>query len=223
MKRPFIAISPVFEEKTGFLKTDGISLCTDYSDAVWAAGGEPVVLPLCSTDVSRYDGLLLTGGGDIDPKLYGEELDPHSRLECERRENFEMKLLESAVKANIPVFGICRGMQVINVYFGGKMIQDIPSIRPSELTHMRLDDPKGFAHAVVFNDGSTHMVTSRHHQAVDTVPECFSVEAKATDGIIEMIKHKDHKYVVGVQWHPESTSDDALTKKLFSDFVEACK
>ena len=218
MSKPLIAVTPAYDEKTGMM-----TLNSDYTDAVIRAGGEPVILTFGSDDLSRYDGLLLTGGGDRDPALFGKPLNPHARLEGERRDSYEIKLLKNASEADMPIFGICRGMQMMNVFFGGTMFQHIPEEAPSDVQHLYLDPPKSHAHSIIFYDGSEAMVTSRHHQAVDFVPECLSVEAKAPDGIVEMIRHKSLKYALGVQWHPESTPKDELTVKLFADFVNACK
>jgi putative glutamine amidotransferase len=217
----------------------GITRCSrvdDYVESVKRAGGEPVVLeptddPVRSLD--RVDALLLSGGLDIDPAQYGEA--PHPATEVDAaRDAFEIPLSRGAVARDMPVFAICRGVQVLNVAAGGTLIQDIPSTVPSELAHS-IDVPKDhLAHAVRVTPGSRLAaslgpctpreicaVNSRHHQAVGQVAPSFVVSAVSEDGVVEAIERPESTFCVGVQWHPENFWRTGEFAGLFAEFVAA--
>ena len=241
MKRPIIGISctqvQYVTEGDQFWGTSADGIHEFYAKSVIEAGGLPMLLPITLNDdvinqmIGAIDGLLLTGGPDLDPLLYGEA--PHRNLGFVYydRDAFDMRLVKAAVNANIPILGICRGCQVINVAFGGTLYQDLPSQCEGVHAHSLNSDPKTPGHYVdIVQDsllasiyGETACVNSLHHQAVKDVAPDFFVAAKAKDGVIECIQHKE-RFILGVQWHPEWLSrldDKAL--KIFEAFVEAAK
>lgn len=176
-----------------------------YASAVYAAGGLPVHLPLDVEPhewVGQLDALLLTGGADVDPSRYGAE-NVASTTEP-RRDEIEFALLGSALEEGLPVLGICRGFQLVNVHHGGTLHQDVPP-------HARHDqEPAGSVHTVEFVEGSrlhglfggSLAVNSLHHQAVDRLGAGLSATGIADDGTIEGIEH-EHGNLLAVQWHPE--------------------
>jgi len=221
----------------------GVTPCSrvdDYVESVKRAGGEPVVLSNSDDPnavLDRVDGILLTGGLDVDPALYGEA--PHPTTEAApERDRFEIPLSREAVKRDVPLFAICRGVQVLNVAEGGTLVQDIPSSVESELNHS-IDLPKNeIAHDVAITPdtrlaaaltarlmtppaGAMCAVNSRHHQAVGAVAPSFIVSAVSPDGVVEAIEKADATFVVGVQWHPENFWRTGEFRGLFEAFVAA--
>jgi putative glutamine amidotransferase len=219
----------------------GITPCSrvdDYVESIRRAGGEPRVLDN-SDDPDRVlrevDGLVLTGGLDVDPLLYGET--PHeTTATAPERDQFEIPLSRAAVALDIPVLAICRGVQVLNVASGGTLVQDIPSAITSDLNHS-IEVPKDHcAHPVRVERGTqlakalgrcadleTCPVNSRHHQSVGRVAPGFITAAVSSDGIIEAIERPDAAFCVGVQWHPENFWRTGEFSGLFSRFVEAAR
>lgn len=178
-----------------------------YSQMVAAHGGLPVQLPMAlhaETTVARLDGLVLTGGADIDPARYDAPLDPATgRFEPER-DTFELEVLRAARRHGIPVLGICRGCQLINVAFGGSLHQHVEA-------HARFaEDPASIAHEIRIAPnselarahGTVVGVNSLHHQALDRIGEDLVVTGWSDDGIAEAIEHRNEA-IVAVQWHPE--------------------
>ena len=217
----------------------GVTPCArlgDYLESVKRAGGDPVVLKNSDNPadvLARIDGLLLTGGADVDPALYGQ--DPHERTEVDvERDRFEVPLARAALTAQAPVLAICRGVQVLNVAAGGTLVQDLPSLAASDLQHA-IDVPKNHpAHTVRIEPGTrlagviggagpidACVVNSRHHQAVDAVAPEFIVSAVSPDGVIEAIERPGSPYCVGVQWHPENFWRTGEFDGLFRSFIEA--
>jgi putative glutamine amidotransferase len=208
----------------------------DYLESVKRAGGEPVVLAN-SDDPSQaldgVDGLLLTGGLDVDPARYGET--PHPTTEpAPDRDAFEIPLSREAVKRDVPLLAICRGVQVLNVAEGGTLIQDLPSEHPSQVPHSITQPKNAIAHDVAIGPGSRLAsllpgstsravcdVNSRHHQAVDKVAPGFVVSAVSPDGVVEAIERPASTFCVGVQWHPENFWRTGEFDELFRDFVTA--
>lgn len=212
-----------------------------YADAIFAGGGIPIILPLIAAPEylervwPMLDGLVLSGCySDLDPKLYGEA--PHPKLGpvSDRRDQFDWLLLARAHEERMPIFGICRGFQSLNVFRGGKLIQDLPSQQPSHVEHDPEEDPsKPFAHMVriapstLLNHAQQEtqtQVNSLHHQAVREPGKGLRVIAWAEDGVIEAVQNEDlaEHYVLGVQWHPERTHEmDEFSLQLFKDFVQA--
>lgn len=232
-RKPVIGITAVasFDEKMH-------SQRVTYAQAVWAAGGEAVLLPCnpdksnCGQIVSMLDGLLAPGGHDIDPALFGEEVLDECGGFSRYEDEYDMELIKEAVKQGKPVLGICRGMQVINVLYGGTLYQDIPSQYSKELVHTRIHPVQENFHTVDIEEGSylakilgetrNVKVNSSHHQAVKDVAEGFKVTAKAPDGVIEAMENEDAS-ILCVQWHPERMQDMEMYRKLMKDFVDRCR
>ncbi len=210
---------------------------------VWAierAGGVPLILPVTREPevIARYlgvvDGLLLSGGVDVHPDHYGH--DPHEFLGDvdHDRDATEMPLIRAALEQDVPIFAICRGIQALNVALGGTLYQDLPSELASEIIHAQ--DKHDLArhetcHAIAIEPhtriadivgGKTMRVNSFHHQALRDVAEPLIVTATASDTVIEAVESGRHRYVLGVQFHPEETAaHDVASQKLFDRFVEA--
>lgn len=205
----------------------------DYIHGVTAAGGIPVILaPLSGIEQSeilgRLDGLILTGGLDIDPVMYDQEPHPKTRAVTLQRDEFEMSLVSSALEMDKPVLGICRGMQMMNLAMGGNMLQDIPDQVKTTIRHNDPERPRNaIAHTVKISEDS-HLyritqttelhVNSFHHQAVFELGKNVIKTAEAEDGVIEAIEIQDRQFAVGVQWHPESLWD---SKQEFFEFFNA--
>ena len=194
-------------------ETNRVSVKTTYVDAVAAAGNMPLVLPAqtnraaVSRTLASVDMLLLCGGEDVEPCRYGTEPSPLLGEVNRRRDAWEFLLLDEAVKRRLPVFGICRGCQLINVYFGGTLWQDLPSERPGEVVHRG----KRAFHDIQIVAGSrlacslglnSSRVNTIHHQAVRDLAPGFRAVAFAADGVVEAIEGEGLP-VVGVQFHPE--------------------
>jgi putative glutamine amidotransferase len=185
--------------------------------------------------LARVDALLLTGGADVDPTLYGET--PHATFESAEagRDAFEIALSRAAVKSGMPVLAICRGMQVLNVAMGGTLIQDIPSEVAGALEHSVPEPRFAIAHEVWvargtrlstlladhMEDGETCHVNSRHHQAVKMAAPGFDVTATAPDGVAEAMEQEGAPFCIAVQWHPENFWRTGEFRALFHGLVEA--
>lgn len=206
-----------------------------YIDTVQNADATPVVLPVGSADdaktmVDVLDALILTGGHDVDPKLYGEEPHQNLTLTFPKRDAFDFALYEAALEKGIPVLGVCRGMQLINVYHGGSLYQDLPAQYESELIlHVQKAPFETALHGVTIAEGS-HLydmlgsqtrVNTLHHQAIKNLGNGLKAVAHSQDGIIEAIEPLDPNVdMLAVQWHPEiMANNDDDTKKLFKHFV----
>lgn len=214
--RPIIGI-------TGNYGTKGCELAQGYYESVLQAGGIPLVLPpytdaeaLCQT-LDRVDGILLSGGGDINPLLLGEEPIPGLHGICPQRDEMELQLVREAYNHQIPMLGICRGIQTLVAALGGTIYQDL-NTQYSEAPLVKHDqdlDRAYASHTVKVEAGSTLAslfpeavekglpVNSFHHQAVHTPGPLLRVSAKATDGVIEAVESNEFKSIIGVQWHPE--------------------
>ncbi len=228
-RKPLIGLTGRIERQGPSL----LSLRQAYSNAVFEAGGMPVVLPVIEGEdfqewIACLDGLILTGGEDINPLNYVSP--PHPRLgRCDMaRDKFEIGLVKAWLETGKPLLGICRGIQTLQVAIGGKLIQDIPSEIPSAWKHSQSAPREEPLHEVFIEEDSLLArlletsgllrVNSFHHQSVTEPVEGFRISARAGDGIIEGIEAADGRTVLGVQWHPEEMNDPAQ-KKMFLNFV----
>jgi putative glutamine amidotransferase len=223
--------------------TIGITRCgslDDYVASIEHSGGRARVLEVTESPkkvLEEIHGLLLTGGGDVDPVFYGEDGDPSIQDAEPGRDEFEIDLARRAIEANLPVLAICRGAQVLNVAAGGSLVQDIPSAVETDLPHT-VERPKNeIAHDVSVTPGSrlervlgtavstahTCRVNSRHHQSVGRVGRSLTPSATAPDGVIEAIEAPSADYCIGVQWHPENFWRTGEFKSLFDSFVETAR
>ena len=210
-------------------------MCTmDYTRAVHAAGGIPVNLTVISDadyaiDVlEKLDGVIMAGGPDISPELYGEKKEDFCGVTVPWLDEFELLLLEHAVDMRIPVLGICRGLQLINVFFGGTLYQDIYTQREDSLKHSGYKKKTDIAHEVTLTspqllkifEKKSLKVNSFHHQAVKTLAPGLTPAAFSPDGYIEAFE-KDN--ITAVQWHPEMMYEVFIEQlKLFRVFHESC-
>ncbi len=198
----------------------------DYVEGVAEAGGMPVVLPplgdhrVVEALLEGLDGLLLSGGSDLDPSYYGEEAVPELGITVPERDAFEMSLMEHALRRGLPILGICRGMQVLNVALGGTLFQDLPSqMDHAVLLGHRQETPKWEPTHEVEVDGGSQVaeimgtgelkVNSYHHQAVKDLASGLVAVAHAPDGVVEAVEWGDlsQRWLVGVQWHAEAMRD----------------
>ncbi len=232
--KPLIGITSEFIPSTLMGRPwNSDSLLTGYSQGIADAGGAPVLLPQAQPETAestlrRLDGLILSGGNDdIPASVLGEEQHPASIPLPMERWNSECLWLETGLKLNKPILGICLGMQVMNVAAGGKLIQDIPDQCPGAGIHG--EESRMFSHDVEVIDG-THLarlaptspiaITSSHHQAIRDVPPGYRLAARSADGIIEAIEIPEREFVIGVQWHPER--DPSPPNWLLLGFVKHC-
>ena len=224
--KPLILVSPDLERrptKRGPLLD--VVVDQPYTDRVLASGGIPVVVPpgLSAHDVellvARCDGLLLTGGDfDVDPALFGEAPVPQLGALKPERTRLELALLDAAVRRRLPVLGICGGLQLMNVARGGSLWQDLPSQRPSSVSHSQTQTKDLAGHDVDVVAGTrlaalcgagTLGVNSTHHQGIKAVGAGLVVAAVAVDGLVEAVEDPGAGFFVGVQWHPESMHEEA--------------
>jgi len=211
-------VETVAERPLGkFVRTD-----FDYVDGVAGAGGVPVVLPPVGDEgtaeavVSSLDGLLLSGGSDLDPGYYGESPVPELGPTIPERDAFEMALVGVALRRGMPVFGICRGMQVLNVALGGTLYQDLPSQWDGDVLKHRQDTPKWQpTHEVEVREGSyvagvmgrkVVKVNSYHHQGIKDLADGLVATGRSSDGLVEAVEAEDlsEGWLLGVQWHAEA-------------------
>lgn len=182
--------------------------------------------------VTGVHGVLLAGGRDVDPSLYGEDLQPSCDLAGTTRDAFELAVARQCLATGLPLLAICRGLQVLNVAAGGSLIQDLPSQVPGALLHAVTETPTTIAHTLEIFEG-THLarardagmsseVNSRHHQAAKALGTGLIVSAHAPDGLVEGLEAPDHPFCVGVQWHPENFWETGEFKPLFDLFATAC-
>lgn len=213
-----------------------LALGLDYPIAVAAGGGIPVVLPphldLAREMVGRLDGLILSGGPDLDPALYAAPPNEHLGPTEPATDRWELSLLQAALDRGIPVLAICRGMQLLNVAYGGTLWQDIPSelgvgekhrqtARGSEVTHTVTVDA-GTQLATLTRPGPVD-VNSFHHQAVRNLGAGLRVTARDEDGVVEAVEDPARPFVVGVQWHAESLFTRPEHAGLIRGLVEAAR
>jgi putative glutamine amidotransferase len=182
-----------------------------------------------------FDGIVLGGGCDVDPRRYGQSPRAGARLELDSdRDETDLALFDKAWREGVPVLGICRGLQVINVALGGTLVQDIPTERPSEVIHQRSPRQKmRLDHEVEISPGtrlaeiagaSRFAVNSRHHQAILKAAPGVKVSATAPDGLIEAVEYEaGDRWLLAVQWHPENLAGDRVSRALFGEFARSVR
>ncbi len=242
--RPLIGVTPLWDEER-----QSVWMLPDYLEGIQQAGGVPVVLPFDSSPaaidemVERFDGFLFTGGPDVSPALYGQDDMGGQIKTCPRRDELEVPLLKKAVAVGKPIFGICRGLQLINAVLGGTLYRDLPSEHPSEIVH-RQAKPYGRDTHTVFLQGPLRElladltglpaggvaaeailpVNTLHHQAVRELAPGVEPMAVTPDGLIEAFYAPGARFLWAVQWHPEYLfRNDAASRRLFARFVAACR
>lgn len=206
-----------------------------YVEAVRLAGGLPVLLPPGEPDpaaiLNVVDGLIFTGGGDIDPATYNGDLHPTIARVDPQRDAFELTLARLVLNTDIPVLGICRGLEVLVVTSGGTLVSHIPDEYGEVVEHTK-DRIHTSEHRVQIMPesrlatmiGTTEAtIVSWHHQAARTVPPGWRVTAYAADGLIEALEHDHHPWAIAVQWHPELSLNDPLQQRLFQALVKAAR
>jgi len=209
-----------------------------YVDCVVRAGGTPVLLPSVAEgafadELPRVlDGVLVAGGDDADPRMYGQE--PHPKLGPvdQLKGDFESRLVRAALEAELPLLGICGGLQMLNVVCGGTLHQDIAVCTGSTIQHNRTPAEQEPRHSISVTPGTrlhaivgTHelQVNSSHHQAIDALGDGLVAAAHASDGLVEAIERPGEPFALGVQWHPERLApEDPASQRLFDAFVDAC-
>ena len=233
-RMPLIAMTPMYNAQE-----EKYTLKGAYMQMLEGLGALPVIMPLTTDEavLDRYldlcDGLLLSGGADIDPVHYGEVNEGLCGSISPLRDEVELKLCRMAVDRDMPVLGICRGHQVLNVALGGTMYQDLKVQQGTAFEHMVPDPVGGLVHEVAIVPGSplaelqgaeSMMVNSRHHQAIRDVAPGLVVQATSPDGVIESVYLPGKRFVWGVQWHPESVWEiSAENRKIAEAFLQAAK
>jgi len=226
--RPVIGITTYAQDASwGVWKLPAALIPLDYVDAVERAGGRPVLIPPSEEGVGEtldtLDGIVFSGGADLDPARYGADPHPETDTPQARRDAGEMALLEAALERDLPTLAICRGFQLLNVARGGDLVQHLPDEVGTD-EHKKV--PGVFAqHPVEVKDGSKLAsivgarsdVTSHHHQGIGRVGEGLVETAWAADGTLEGVEDPSRSFLVGVQWHPEAGEDDALFENLVQE------
>ncbi len=210
---------------------------SEYSQAIQYCGGAPLIIPeaqdsnTLSTIMDRIDGLILSGGPDIHPRFYGEDVLPGLGEVDEDLDRMELEAARIALQKGLPILGICRGIQTLNVSQGGTLYQDISTQVPESINHVPKVDKGSLTHWVRIETNTLlHKILRRaeirtngkHHQAIKKPAPGLIVSARTRDGIIEAVEDPLKKFVLGVQWHPEGTwKKDLHSKRLFQAFVRA--
>ncbi len=231
---PLIGLTLDSEDPGGYSNQPWYALRQNYFTSLRRAGGLPVALPHEPDDVASYldrlDGIVVTGGAfDVDPALFGADERHKTVVLKARRTEFELALCRAAHDRDLPVLGICGGQQLMNVAFGGSLIQHIPAAKPNALAHEQPNPRDEPGHSVDVAPGTllrrivgvdAMPVNSAHHQAVDAVAPGLIVDAVAPDGVIEGIEDPGQRFCLGVQWHPEYTISEG-DSRIFDAFVAA--
>ena len=215
------------------------TLQNTYTKAIEESGGAPLLLPYVEKDesieafVDICDGFLFTGGADVDPHRYGEEVKPTCHAVQKYRDDIEFRAFKKIYETKRPIMAICRGAQLVNAALGGTLHQDIPTEIIPCIPHRQTEPKDSHSHEVNVIDGTPLKIlansnrvriNSFHHQALKTLGDGITVMATADDGVIEAVYSTKHPYLRAYQWHPERLLEaDELNRAVFGDFIDACK
>jgi len=226
--KPIIGITTDYENKSKeYSKYPWFAIRENYIKSCEKYGANCIILPISKDimELNFLDGLVITGGNfDINPKYFGQKINTKKIKLKSERTNYEMRLLKKFYRLNKPILGICGGAQLINVFDGGSLIQDIKTNikheqpNPRNETSHKIEIIKGTYLNEIFKR-KTSKVNSAHHQAVDRIGKNLKINAISKDGIIEAFKHKLHTYCVGIQWHPEFLITK-LDETIIKDFIK---
>lgn len=239
MKKPIIGITSAYEKEEGLRNYHRTTVSIDYTKAVVKGGGIPLVIPvtedreIIKDQIALLDGLLLSGGTDLNPFLYGEDFKNGIHLVSPERDAYEWIVLEEFLKTGKPILGICRGHQLLNVYFKGSLYQDLKYYSSEVIQHRQEMYPELATHTVNIIDqdnilfelyGEKIFTNSFHHQIINRLGENLTVIATTNDGVIEAFQKKSHKFLYGIQWHPEmmTARGNMEMQKIFEKFVSYC-
>lgn len=231
--RPVIGLTTLFDDdKESYWMLPG------YMKVVENCGGLPIMLPLSDDEselgdaYSLCDGIMFTGGHDVSPEVYGAGRSSSCGATCHKRDAMEGYLLDRCLEDDKPLLGICRGIQFINAYLGGTLYQDLPTEYNSKIEHHMMPPYDRAAHSVIVADNTIlsdiigpgiHEVNSYHHQAVKDLSPRVIQMASSSDGLVEAIAVRDHRFAIGVQWHPEfSYRNNRESMLLVKAFVDEC-
>ena len=234
MHKPLIGVTPLFDRER-----DSYWMLPGYFLALSEAGAVPVMLPLTDDEaalsrlVDSLDGFLIAGGQDVSPSRYGEEQKPTCKETCPERDAMETAFLQLLWQADKPVFGICRGLQMLNAHLGGTLYQDLASEHPSQVNHCMAAPYDRAEHPVLLSKDAplfalfnmeTIDVNSCHHQAIRMLAPALKPMALSPDGLIEAVFAPQKRFVWAVQWHPEFFfRKDENSRVLFATFVNAAR
>lgn len=236
MTYPIIGITLDSEDPGGYSNMPWYALRQNYADVITASGGLPFGLPHEPDQVDRYletlDGLVVTGGAfDVDPAMFGADTRHDTVVTKDRRTDFEKRMTEAMLAADKPVLGICGGQQLLHVILGGTLIQHIPDEVDGHLPHEQPNPRTEAGHSVKVVPGTLlHRivgteeldVNSAHHQAAKDLSDNITVNALASDGVIEGIEDRRYRFCLGVQWHPEYMISNG-DKQIIAAFIDACR
>lgn len=232
MKPVILVFGTINDERT-------LGLGNQYSRAIELAGGLPLVVPYIESEadirevIDYCDGVFFTGGADVDPAEYGEEISEKCGAFQKYRDALEIAACKAAVNANKAILGVCRGSQLINVALGGSLYQDLPSEVGGDVAHVQTENKDSFSHAVNVVEGTPFArlagaerirANSFHHQAIKRLGDGLVPMAYADDEVIEAAYSTELDYLRAYQWHPERLIGiDEVSRNIFGDFVDACK
>ena len=229
MARPRIAIPGRFTESASALRYRGVVTARMLMELVWQAGGDPVVLlPVGSPDgtdwstrLQGFQGVLLPGGGDINPNRYGQPADHPALYDIDEvQDEADFTLARYALENEVPLLAICRGLHVVNVALGGSLIIDMPNYHRHHIHDVQLNDPKNFLNL----DSKKITASCYHHQAIDQLGAGITVLGKSEDGYVEAIAIEAKAWAAGLQWHPEDTfNQDADQLKPVERLIQEAK
>ena len=231
--RPIIGLIPLYDDER-----ESYWMLPGYMKAIEKAGGLPIMLPLTEDEeelseaYSLCTGILFTGGNDVSPDVYGEKAKSTCGKSCKSRDFMESFILDRCLVDDKPFLGICRGLQFINAYLGGSLYQDLPTEYNCRVEHHMSPPYNRPAHKVQALEGTRlakiigsgiHEVNSYHHQAIKTLSPKVEKMAESEDGLVEAIAVKNHRFAIGVQWHPEfSYENNEESMNLIKAFIKEC-